>query len=56
MPHVDAPAGAPSTPEAVMPVTLAAGPLEAGAVATGPYRIAIGCSFEPSRDGSREGR
>ena len=81
MPHVDAPAGAPSLPDAAMisldpqraplgasgegatpepgpPAPLAAGPFEVVAVASGPYRIAFGCTFEAAsaRRGEREFR
>ena len=71
MQHVDAPAGAPSMPDAAMisldppepvpvvpAVPLEAAPLEVVAVASGPYRIAFGCTLEAAsaRTGEREGR
>ena len=66
MPHVEAPSGAPFAQEAPMialeaatppPATLAAVSPQVAALASGPYRIAFGCSLEPpSCGGEREGR
>lgn len=66
MPQVDAPASAPSAPDAAVlslqPPRNALGASREqaapiAALASGPYRVAFGCSLEPAaRKEEREGR